>query len=98
MCCARARQSFVDSVTVVASQLRLEGNRCAQAGDFAAARDKYRAALDVAPERLHHAIHSNLSLVALNAGDSAEALREAETAMALAPPEWTTVRRMHSGY
>jgi hypothetical protein len=48
-------------------------------------------ALEIAPAHTAYKLHSNLSLVALSAGDPAEAISQAQRALDLAPEDFTTV-------
>lgn len=75
-----------------AAQLRLEGNRLASAGNLSAAIDKYRSALTHAPAGTAHKLHSNISLAALGAGQTANAIAAAHEALKVAPADFTTVR------
>jgi tetratricopeptide (TPR) repeat protein len=77
--------------------MKMQGNSLAQQGKFADARDMYMRALEIAPSSAAYKLHSNLSLVALSAGDPAEAISQARKALDLAPDDFTTVLSLIHG-
>ena len=92
ICHTALAQEPVATVVAQRLQLRLEGNDLANAGQLDEALAKYTQALELAPQQLHHKLHSNIALLQHVRGDAAASLQAAEAAVACAPADWTTVR------
>lgn len=73
-------------------QLKLQGNALAQQGKLADARVMYLNALELAPVHMEYKLRSNMSLLALSAGDPTEAISQARKVLDIAPEDFTTVR------
>ncbi|KAL3151827.1 hypothetical protein ABBQ38_012794 [Trebouxia sp. C0009 RCD-2024] len=73
-----------------ATELRLQGNAEARGGDLKAAEGVYSQALDLDIPQGKHLLHANRAGVRLTLGDAAGALEDAQAAVKLAPPGFTT--------
>lgn len=73
-----------------ALQLRLQGNAEARGGDLKAAEQVYSQALDLDIPQGKHLLHANRAGVRLTLGNAAGALEDAQAAVKLAPPGFTT--------
>ena len=71
-------------------QLRLQGNAEARGGDLKAAEQVYSQALDLDIPQGKHLLHANRAGVRLTLGNAEEALQDAQAAVKLAPPSFTT--------
>lgn len=73
-----------------AMQLRLQGNAEARGGDLKAAEQAYSKGLELEVSRGKHLLHANRSGVRLTLGNAQGALEDAQAAIELAPPGFTT--------
>lgn len=71
-------------------QLRLQGNAEARGGDLKAAEKVYSQALELDIPRGKHLLHANRAGVRLTLGNTEGALQDAQAAVKLAPPGFTT--------
>lgn len=77
-------------ITTHAMQLRLQGNAEARGGDLRAAERVFSQALDLDIPQGKHLLHANRAGVRLSLGDAEGALQDAQAAVKLAPPNFTT--------
>lgn len=71
-------------------QLRLQGNAEARSGDLKAAEGVYSQALELDIPQGKHLLHANRAGVRLTLGNAEGALHDAQAAVQLAPPAFTT--------
>lgn len=97
-CVMTLRYCTVSSTLSVAVQLRLQGNAEARGGDLKAAEGVYSQALDLDIPQGKHLLHANRAGVRLTLGNAAGALEDAQAAVKLAPPGFTTayIRQVRS--
>lgn len=83
-------QDSEDKYTHMPMQLRLQGNAEARGGDLKAAERVYSQALELDIPQGKHLLHANRAGVRLTLGNAEGALHDAQAAVQLAPPNFTT--------
>ena len=89
-CCMSALSWSPRQYTHMPLQLRLQGNAEARGGDLKAAEQVYSQALELDIPQGKHLLHANRAGVRLTLGNAEGALHDAQAAVQLAPPTFTT--------